>query len=178
MNSNLGFGLFLRRSYGSTASEAGDVLLFLFSRFENLHDDSKLAKQLFETLPRLPGTNLERAEQTLVDAHHGTRVVEFSAVVRCTKQGDKLTFGKELVSILNHLMGTTDQIHVMFLQEARNHVRAEGKANASVVFTPAGDVFVGVRPQEIAKETAVRDLQICRQYPYQNFPGRKSGQQH
>lgn len=103
-------------------------------------------------------TNLEGAEQTLVNAHHGTRIVELSTVVRCTKQGDELTFGEELVSILDHLVSTTDEVHVVFLQEARNHVRTEGEADASVVFTPASDVFVGVGPKKIAKKTAVRDL--------------------
>lgn len=106
-----------------------------------------------------PGTNLERAEQTLVNAHHGTRIVELSTVVRCAKQGDELTFGEELVSILDHLVGTTDEVHVMFLQEARNHVRTEGEADASIIFAPASDIFVGVRPKKIAKKTAVRDLQ-------------------
>lgn len=106
-----------------------------------------------------PNTNLERAEQTLVDAHHGTRIVKLSAVVRCTKQGDKLTFGKELVAIFDHLMGTADEVHVVFLQEAGNHVRTESEADASIIFTPTSDVFVGVGPKEIAKEAAVRDLQ-------------------
>jgi len=114
-----------------------------------------------ENLSRLsgPGTNLERAEQTLVDTHHGTRVVKLPAVVRCTKQGDELTFGEELVSVLDHLMGTTDEVHVMFLQEAGNHVRTKGEADASIIFTPASDVLIGVRPQEIAEQAAVRDLQ-------------------
>lgn len=106
------------------------------------------------------GTNLERAEQTLVDAHHGTRIVKLSAVVRCTKQGDELTFGEELVAVFDHLMGTTDEVHVVFLQEAGNHVRAEGETDASIVFTPASDVFVGVGPKKIAKEAAVRDLHV------------------
>lgn len=107
-----------------------------------------------------PDTNLERAEQTLVDAHHGTRIVKLSAVVRCTKQGDELAFGKELVAIFDHLMGTTDEVHVVFLQEARNHIRTKGEADASIVFAPASDVFVGVGPKEIAKEAAVRDLHV------------------
>lgn len=38
VNSNLGFGRFPGRSDGSTASEAGDVLLFLFSGLEDLHE--------------------------------------------------------------------------------------------------------------------------------------------
>jgi hypothetical protein len=43
VNSNLGFGRFPGRSDGFTASEAGDVLLFLFSGLENLYEESKLA---------------------------------------------------------------------------------------------------------------------------------------
>lgn len=160
MNSNLGFGRFLGRSDGSTTSEAWDVLLFLFSGFENLHE-SKLVT-LVERIPLTivwAFTNLERAEQTLIDTHHGTRIVKLSAVVRCTKQGDELAFGEELVSVLDHLMGTTNEVHVMFLQEAGNHVRTEGEADASIIFTPASDVFVGVRPKEITEQATVRDLQ-------------------
>lgn len=55
-------------------------------------------------------------------------------------------------------MGTADEIHVMFLQEARYDVGAEGEGHASVVFAPAGDVLVRVGPQEIAEETAVGNL--------------------
>ena len=33
---------------------------------------------------------LEGAEQALVDAHHGTRIVEFTAIVRRTEKSDKL----------------------------------------------------------------------------------------
>lgn len=47
----------------------------------------------------------------------------------------------------------------MFLQETGNHVRTEGEADASIIFTPASDVFVGVRPKEITEQATVRDLQ-------------------
>lgn len=124
----------------------GTYFCFFSAGLRICEKSQKLVTGLFLNLPRLSGTNLERAEQTLVDAHHGTSIVEFSAVVRCTKQGDKLTFGEELVSVLNHLMGTTDEVHIMFLQEARNHIRAESEADTSVVFTPASNVFVGIRP--------------------------------
>lgn len=46
----------------------------------------------------------------------------------------------------------------MLLQKARYHVRAERETNTSIVFAPAGDVLVGIGPQEIAQEAAVRDL--------------------
>lgn len=35
--------------------------------------------------------NLERAKQALVDTHHSTSIVEFTAVVWCTEQCDQLT---------------------------------------------------------------------------------------
>lgn len=105
--------------------------------------------------------NLERAEQTLIDAHHGTGIVEFSTIVGCTEKGHKLALGEELVTVFYDLMGTTDQVHVVFLEEARYDIGAESEGDTTVVFAPAGNVFVGIRPQEIAEETAVGNLVQC-----------------
>lgn len=55
-------------------------------------------------------------------------------------------------------MRPADEIHVMFLKEARNHIGSESEGDATIVFAPACDVFVGIRPQQIAQETAVRNL--------------------
>ena len=55
-------------------------------------------------------------------------------------------------------MRTTDEVHVVFLQEARNYVRPKCEANTSIVLAPARDVFVRVGPQQIAEKTAVGDL--------------------
>lgn len=52
MNSNLGFGWLPRRSDGSTASEAGNVLLFLFSGLEDLREKGRLATEGFPSLFR------------------------------------------------------------------------------------------------------------------------------
>lgn len=54
VNSNLGFGWLPGRSDGSTASEAGNVLLFLFSGLEDLTEDRQVSN---ESLPRL--SNME-----------------------------------------------------------------------------------------------------------------------
>ena len=105
-------------------------------------------------------TNLERAEQTLVDAHHCTGVVELSTVVRRGEQRDELPLREELISILHNLMRTADEIHVVLLQETRHDIRTKREANSAVVFAPSGNILVGVGPQEIAKETAVRNLEI------------------
>jgi len=56
----------------------------------------------------LYGTNLEGAEQTLVDAHHGTGVVELATVVGGTEESDKLALGEELITVLDNLVGTAD----------------------------------------------------------------------
>jgi hypothetical protein len=102
--------------------------------------------------------DLERAQQTFVHAHHRAGIVELATVVGCREEGDQLAFAKELVAILDDLVSTADQVHVMFLQEARYNVWTEGEGDTAVVFTPAGDVLIGVRPEQIAEETAVGDL--------------------
>lgn len=103
-------------------------------------------------------TYLEGAEQALVDAHHCTCVVKLAAVVGCTEESDELALREELVPVLHNLVSATDEVHVVLLQEPGYDIRAEGETNASVVFTPACDVFVGVRPEEIAEEAAVGNL--------------------
>jgi hypothetical protein len=103
-------------------------------------------------------TYLERAQQTLIDAHHRTRVVELSAVVWRTEKCDELTLREELVAVFYDLVSTADEIHVVLLQETRHDVGTEGKANTSVVLAPPSDVLVGVGPQQIAEETAVGNL--------------------
>nr|POE77548.1 hypothetical protein CFP56_09195 [Quercus suber] len=105
--------------------------------------------------------DLEGAEQGLVDAHHRSSVVEFATVVRGGEECDELTLGEELVAVLDHLMRAAYQIHVVFLQEARHDVRTEREADTPVVLRPAGDVLVGIGPQQVAEETAVRDLEAA-----------------
>ena len=51
----------------------------------------------------------------------------------------------------------------MLLQEAGDDVRAESERDTAVVFAPAGDVLVGVGPEEIAEKAAIGDLVICQQ---------------
>lgn len=67
---------------------------------------------------QLHGTHLERAKQTLVDAHHSTCVVKLSTVVGRAEQSDQLAFREELVSVLHNLMCTADEVHVVLLQES------------------------------------------------------------
>ena len=108
-----------------------------------------------------PGTGptyLERTEQTLVYAHHSSGIVEFAAIVGCTEKCHQLPFRKEFVSVFDDLMSPADQVHVVFLQEPRDDIGTECEGDASVIFAPAGDVFVGVGPEEIAQQTAIGNL--------------------
>lgn len=105
--------------------------------------------------------NLERAKQALVDAHHGTGIVKLAAVVGSGEEGDELALGEELVAVLDDLVSTADEIHVMFLEEARHHVWTKGEGDTTIVFAPSGNVLVGIRPEEIAEKTAVGNLRAC-----------------
>jgi hypothetical protein len=102
--------------------------------------------------------NLERAKKALVDAHHSTSIVKLAAVVGSAEKRNELTLGKELISILDDLMGTADEVHVVFLQEARHYIRTKGERDTTVVLAPPSDVLIWVGPQEIAEQTAVRDI--------------------
>ena len=48
-------------------------------------------------------TDLKGAHESLIDTHHGTGVVELTAVVRCREQSHQLALGKELIAVFNHL---------------------------------------------------------------------------
>lgn len=59
-----------------------------------------------------------------------------------------------------YLVGSADQIHVVFVEEFGDDFGAEGEADSSVVLAPAHRVLVGVGPQQIAEETLVGH--VCR----------------
>jgi hypothetical protein len=52
-------------------------------------------------------------------------------------------------------MSSADQIQIVLVQEFGDHFRSEGKGHATVVLAPAGDVFVGVGPEQVAQQTLV-----------------------
>lgn len=95
--------------------------------------------------------DLEGAQKGLVYTHHRSSVVEFATVVWSGEEGDELALGEELVTILHDLMSTAYQVHIVFLQEAGNDIGSEGERHAAIVFTPACDIFIWVRPEQIAE---------------------------
>jgi hypothetical protein len=102
--------------------------------------------------------DLERTQKTLVDTHHSTGIVEFATVVRSAEQSNKLALAKELVAVFDNLMGSADQIHVMLLQETGDDVWSKGEGNTAIIFTPTSNVLVGIRPQQVTEQAAVRNL--------------------
>ena len=69
-----------------------------------------------------------------------------------------MSLGKELVAVLDDLVGAADEVHVVFLQEPRHHIGAKGEGYSTVIFAPPGNVLVGVGPKKIAKEATVGNL--------------------
>jgi len=102
--------------------------------------------------------DLERAHEGLIDAHHGTSIVEFSAIVWCREESDELPLGKEFITILHNLMGSADEIQVVFSQETGHDVTSKGETDSSIVVTPSLNVLVGIRPQKIAQQSGVGNV--------------------
>ena len=73
--------------------------------------------------------------------------------VRSGEERDELSLGEEFISILDDLMCSTNEIHVVFLQETRNDVGTESKRNSTIVLGPSSDFLIGIRPQKIAKQS-------------------------
>jgi hypothetical protein len=135
------------------ATQFRHVLLLLLRRFEDLR-----TCQYRERGAAWCETHLEGTQEALVDTHHGASIIEFTAVVRCAEERNQLPFREELVAVFHDLMGAANEIHVMLLKESRYDVRTEREGYTAIVFAPAGDVLVGIGPQQIAKQTAIRDL--------------------
>lgn len=102
--------------------------------------------------------NLERTQQRLVNTHHRASIIELSTVVGCGEQSHQLALGEELVTVFNDLMGTTNEIHVMLLQEPRNNIWPKGEGDTTVVLRPPSYIFVGVRPEQVAQQAAIGNL--------------------
>jgi len=110
--------------------------------------------------------DFEATHQGLIDRHHGSSIVELAAVVRSAEECDELPLSKEFISIFHHLVSPTYQVHVMLLQEAGHHIRAEDEGDATVVLCPASDVFVGVCPEKIADHPGVGHIRRAHQAPH------------
>ena len=139
MNSLVG-GFFLlcarRRHRSSSSNSSIRISLFFLSGLEDL----------------------ERTHQSVIDTHHSTSIVKLSTVVGSREDGDELSLGEELISVLDNLMGTTHEIQVVFVEELGHNIVSKGERHSAVVLTPPIDVLLGVTPEEITQDTRVGDI--------------------
>jgi hypothetical protein len=62
--------------------------------------------------------NLETAHQSIVNAHHGTGIVEFTAIVGSGEESDELSLGEKLVAIFDDLVSSADQVDIVLFVES------------------------------------------------------------
>lgn len=55
-------------------------------------------------------------------------------------------------------MSSTNEIDVVFLIESRNYLLAESEGDTSVIFSPSLNILVGIRPEQVAEKTSVRNI--------------------
>lgn len=51
-----------------------------------------------------------------------------------------------------YLVGSADEVQVVAVEELADHISSKGEGDAPVVFSPALDVLVWVRPQQVTEE--------------------------
>lgn len=55
-------------------------------------------------------------------------------------------------------MGSTNQVHVVFVEKLGDDVCAEGERDATVVLPPAQHILIRVGPQQVAQEALIRHI--------------------
>lgn len=63
------------------------------------------------------------------------------------------------VCVGGYLMGSADEVQVVAVEELTDDVGSEREWDAAVILSPALDVLVWVRPQEIAQEACKKNQQ-------------------
>merc|ERR1719461_17275 len=81
--------------------------------------------------------DLEGAHQSFVHRHHGTCVIKLATIVGGGEESDQLPLGEKLVPVLHHLVSSTYQVEVVFVEELGHHLGPEGEADPPVVLAPA-----------------------------------------
>ena len=55
-------------------------------------------------------------------------------------------------------MRTANEIHIVLLQKSGHNVRPKGERDTTIVFAPACDILIRIRPQQVAQKATIRDL--------------------
>ena len=80
--------------------------------------------------------NLEGTHESLIDTHHSSRVIEFSAVIWCRENGNQLSLSEELVAVFHDLMRSADQVHFVLFQELSDDVLSVHIGDSSLIVSP------------------------------------------
>ena len=60
--------------------------------------------------------------------------------------------------LTDDLVSSSDEIHVVSVEELGDDIGAEGERDAAVVLAPALDVLVGVGPEQVAEQARIRHV--------------------
>lgn len=93
----------------------------------------------------------ELADERVVDDHNRCCVVPLAIVVRGREYSYQSSVCKELITILYHLVGSTNQVDVMLFIEFLNDIPPKCMAYASFVVAPGHYVFVWITPKQVTK---------------------------
>lgn len=63
-------------------------------------------------------------------------------------------------------MGSTDEVHVMFVEELCDNVSTESERDAAVVLAPAQDILVRVSPEQITQEALIGNISGAHHPPH------------
>ena len=94
---------------------------------------------------------LERTDQVLVDDHHRALIHELPAIIRRRENSHELSFGEELITVLDDLMRAANKVDPVAAVELGHDFRAEDERDAALVVRPGADRVVRVRPQQVAQ---------------------------
>lgn len=108
----------------------------------------------------------ERAVQFLIDSEHSARIVHLAAIVGRREYGYQIAMSKELITILDHLVGATDQIEIVTTEKLPNNHLRIGNANATVIDAPAVATMIQIGPEQIAQQSGAGHIRWPRQVAY------------
>jgi len=94
--------------------------------------------------------NLKGANKIFVHRQHSTGVVKLAAIIGSGEYCDEATIRKELVAVLNHLVGSANEIKAMLFQELAHHILSKCERYSTIIFAPASLIPQRVAPQQIA----------------------------
>ena len=101
--------------------------------------------------------NIKSAKELLIDTHHGTSVVELSAVVWRREYYELCPITK-LIAIFIHLMCSAYEAQVRLFQELGGDLSHKSEGIPSVTHRLVQAAFVGVRPEQVTEHSLIKNI--------------------